>query len=84
MMLFWFNSYSAGLSLYYFFSNLISYVQQIVIKRSINEEKLLSKLNENQKKPVKKSKFMERMEQMSKQSAAQQKALKQNKGGQRR
>jgi len=79
MMLVWFNSYSAGLSLYYFFSNVISYLQQMVIKRSIDDEKILAKLNENQKKPVKKSKFQERLEQMSKQTAAQQKALQQQK-----
>lgn len=66
MMLVWFNSYAAGLSVYYFFSNVISYLQQIVIKRSIDEEKILNKLKENQKKPVKKSKFQERLELMAK------------------
>ncbi|MFA6125973.1 MAG: membrane protein insertase YidC [Bacteroidales bacterium] len=71
MMLVWFNSYAAGLSVYYFFSNVISYLQQIVIKRSINEEKILNKLKENQKKPVKKSKFQERLELMAKQRGVQ-------------
>lgn len=71
MMLVWFNSYAAGLSVYYFFSNVISYIQQIVIKRSINEEKILNKLKENQKKPVKKSKFQERLEIMAKERGVQ-------------
>jgi YidC/Oxa1 family membrane protein insertase len=71
MMLAWFNSYAAGLSVYYFFSNVISYLQQIVIKRSINEEKILNKLKENQKKPVKKSKFQERLELMAKERGVQ-------------
>jgi len=72
MMLVWFNSYAAGLSLYYFFSNVISYLQQILIRRTINEEKLLEKMNQNQKKPVKKSRFQERLETLQKQQAAQQ------------
>ncbi len=71
MMLAWFNSYAAGLSVYYFFSNVISYLQQIIIKRSINEEKILNKLKENQKKPVKKSKFQERLELMAKERGVQ-------------
>jgi len=71
MMLVWFNSYAAGLSVYYFFSNVISYLQQIVIKRSIDEEKILNKLKENQKKPVKKSKFQERLELMAKERGVQ-------------
>jgi len=67
MMLVWFNSYAAGLSFYYFVSNLISYLQQLIIKRSINEDKILEQLNQNQKKPKKKSKFQARLEEMSKQ-----------------
>jgi len=71
MMLVWFNSYASGLSLYYFFSNVISYLQQILIRRTINEEKILLKLKENQKKTVKKSKFQERLEQMAKERGVQ-------------
>lgn len=67
MMLVWFNSYASGLSFYYFVSNVISYLQQIIIKRTINEDKLLSKMKENQKKPVKKSNFQARLEEMAKQ-----------------
>jgi YidC/Oxa1 family membrane protein insertase len=49
----------------------ISYLQQIIIKRSIDEEKILNKLKENQKKPVKKSKFQERLELMAKERGVQ-------------
>jgi YidC/Oxa1 family membrane protein insertase len=75
MMLVMFNAYASGLTLYYFFSNVISYLQQIVIRRTINEEKLLRKLTENQKKPgnAKKSKFQERLELMQKQQQSMQK-----------
>jgi YidC/Oxa1 family membrane protein insertase len=73
MMLVWFNSYASGLSLYYFMSNVISYIQQVIFKRSINEDKVLAKLKENQKKPVKKSGFQARLEQMAKERGIQQK-----------
>ncbi len=71
MMLFWFNSYAAGLSVYYFFSNVFSYLQQMIVKRSIDEEKILNKLKENQKKTVKKSKFQERLDQLAKERGIQ-------------
>lgn len=72
MMLVWFNSYASGLSLYYFFSNVFSYIQQVVTKRLVNEDKLLHKLKENQKKPVKKSGFQARLEKMAKEQQAKQ------------
>ena len=65
MMLLWFNSYASGLSFYYFVSNLITFLQMYLIKRSINEEKILAKLNANQKKPQKKSSFQARLEKMA-------------------
>ncbi len=67
MMLVWFNSYASGLSFYYFVSNVISYLQQIIIKRTINEDRILAKIKEHQKKPVKKSSFQTRLEEMAKQ-----------------
>jgi len=66
MMLLFFNSYSSGLSFYYLVSNLITFAQMAIIRRTIDEDKLLKKLNQNQKKPVKKSKFQARLEQMAK------------------
>ncbi len=65
MMLLFFNSYASGLSFYYFVSNVITFLQMWVIKRSINEEKILKKLNQNQKKTQKKSSFQSRLEKMA-------------------
>jgi YidC/Oxa1 family membrane protein insertase len=67
MFLFLFNQYSAGLSLYFFVSTLITILQTYAFRWFTDEEKLLAQLNENKKKPVKKSKFQERLEQMQKQ-----------------
>ena len=67
MMLFWFNNYSAGLSYYYFLSNLITIGQTIIIRRFVDDDAVLAKLNANKKKPKKKSKFQARLEDMAKQ-----------------
>lgn len=66
MFMFFLNSFSSGLTYYYFLANLITILQNEIFRRSINEEKLLAKLNENKKKPVKKSSFQERLEKMAK------------------
>jgi YidC/Oxa1 family membrane protein insertase len=66
MMLLWFNSYASGLSFYYFISNIITFLQMYLIRRNIDEEKILKKLNANQKKPQKKrSTFQSRLEKMA-------------------
>ncbi len=46
----WFNGYSAALSYYYFLSNLISIGQIYLIRKFMDEEKLLKQLQENVKK----------------------------------
>lgn len=56
------NKYSSGLTYYYFLANVITIIQNEIFKRSIDEEKLLQQLNENKKKPVKKSSFQARLE----------------------
>lgn len=66
MFLFIFNQYSAGLSFYFFVSTLISIIQTYAIRATVNEEKLLAQLNENKKKPAKKSGFAARLENMQK------------------
>ena len=73
MMLFWFNNYSAGLSYYYFLSNLITIGQTVIIRRFVDDETVLAKLNANKKKPKKKSKFQARLEEMQKQQQKKQK-----------
>ncbi len=76
MMLFWFNKYSAGLSYYYFLSNLITVGQTLIIRRFVDDDAVLAKLNENKKKPKKKSKFQARLEDMAKQRGYDQKKKK--------
>lgn len=73
MFLFIFNQYSAGLSLYFFVSTLISILQTYAFRWFTNEDKLLAQMNENKKKPIKKSGFQARLEQAQKE---QQRRLK--------
>lgn len=79
MMLFFFNSYGAGLSLYNFISNLVTILIMLVIKRYfIDGDKIHAKIQENKlKEPKKQGKFQrklqEAMEQAEAQKAAQQK-----------
>lgn len=57
------NSYSAALSYYYFLANMVSFGQQWMVRRFfINEDTLLRQIEENKKKPVKKSSFQQKME----------------------
>ncbi|MGY5354585.1 membrane protein insertase YidC [Wenyingzhuangia sp. IMCC45467] len=80
MMLFFFNNYASGLSLYYFVSNLLTLSIMFVIKNYvIDEEKILAKIHENRKKPKKTSKFKQRLDEAMKQAQAQQEAQKKRK-----
>ena len=81
MFLFIFNNYASGLSYYYFVSLLITIIQTYIFRKCINEEKVLAKLKENQKKPRKKSGFMARLEEAQRQ---QQAALKRQQQQRRR
>jgi YidC/Oxa1 family membrane protein insertase len=62
-----FNNFSSGLSYYYFLANMITFGQMLVIKRTINEDKLRARIAENQKKTIKKSSFQKKLEEMAKQ-----------------
>ncbi|MFM9052011.1 MAG: membrane protein insertase YidC, partial [Bacteroidota bacterium] len=66
MFLGFFNSYAAGLSYYYLLSNIFGFGQQYLFKAFTNEEEIHRKIQENKKKPVKKSSFQQRLEQMAK------------------
>lgn len=70
MFLFIFNSYTSALSYYYFLANVTTFAQIAIIKRFVNDDDLLKKLNDNKKKPVKKSKFQAKLEEMAKQKAS--------------
>lgn len=78
VMLVFFNNYASGLSLYYFISNLITIGIMLVIKNYIiDEKKILAKIEANKKKPKKKGKFAQKMQDMMKQ--AEEKKRLQNK-----
>ncbi len=67
MFLGFFNNYASGLSFYYFLANIITFSQMFLIRRYVNEDAIRAKLQANKKKPVKKSKFQARLEEMAKQ-----------------
>lgn len=71
MFLFILNSYSSGLSYYYFLANLITIGQTYVIRAFVDEDKIRMQLQVNKKKPVKKSNFQKRLEDMAKQRGVQ-------------
>jgi YidC/Oxa1 family membrane protein insertase len=65
VMLFMFNGFAAGLSFYYFLSNVVSIGQTLFIKNFIvNEEKILEKINTHMSKPMKKSKWQKKLEEI--------------------
>ena len=61
------NNFSSGLTYYYFLANMITWGQNVISKRFIDEDKVLATLEENRKKPVKKSKWQQRLEDAAKQ-----------------
>ena len=80
MMLFFFNKFASGLSLYYLAANVVSMGQMLFIKQFlVDDEKIRAKIEENKAKPRKKSSFQERLEQMQKEQAAKTKEIKANK-----
>ncbi|HMQ00763.1 MAG TPA: membrane protein insertase YidC, partial [Cyclobacteriaceae bacterium] len=67
------NSFPAALSFYYFVSNLVTFAQQAIIRKFVDEDKIRKILDENRKRNVnkKKSAFQLRLEEAMK--AGQQK-----------
>jgi YidC/Oxa1 family membrane protein insertase len=60
-----FNNLPAALTWYYTISNTITLILQVIIQKYIiNHDKIMDRINENRKKPVKKSKMAERIEAM--------------------
>ena len=80
ILMFVLNSFPAALSFYYFCSNLITFGQQAIIRRFVDDEKIHKKLQENKirNKDKKKSKFQARIEEAMKVSQEKQ---QQRKGG---
>ena len=75
MMLFFFNNYASGLSLYYFISNTITIGIMLVIKNYIiDEKKIHAQIQENKTKDKPQSKFQKKMQEMMEQAEAQKKS----------
>jgi YidC/Oxa1 family membrane protein insertase len=67
-LLFIFNRLPSALTWYYTVSNIVTLALQFVIQNYIiDHDKILAKIEQNRKKPKKKSKWQERMEQMQEQ-----------------
>ncbi len=73
MFMFILNNFSAALTYYYFLANLITLGQNFFFKRFTDEEAILKKINSKQTKTPKKSKWQQRMENMTKQQQQLQK-----------
>jgi YidC/Oxa1 family membrane protein insertase len=63
MFLFFLNSNAAALSYYYFISNMITFGQMALMRRFVDEKAIRAKIEDNKKKPVKTSGFLQRLEQ---------------------
>ncbi len=76
------NTFSAGLSFYYFVSNLVTFAQQAIIKRFVDEDKIKAVMDDHKKKMLtsggtgKKSSFMSKLEQAMKASEEARKSSK--------
>ena len=72
IFLFVLNRFSAGLTFYYFISNLVTFAQQAIIRRFVDEDKIKAIMEENKKKNAlnggKKSRFMSKLEEAMKAS----------------
>ena len=64
------NGYPAGLNYYYFLANMMTFLQQYIIRLMVDDKKIHAQIQENKKKPDEKKKqggFQARMEEMMRQ-----------------
>jgi YidC/Oxa1 family membrane protein insertase len=71
MFLFILNGYASGLSYYYFLANVFTIGQIYIFRMMIDEDKIRAQIMINKKKPVVKSKFQQKLEDMAKQKGIQ-------------
>ena len=76
MFLGFFNNYASALSYYYFLANIFTFSQMYFMRRFVDDERILAQLEENKKKPRKKSKFQKKLEEMQKKQQDQIKGKK--------
>ncbi|MBO9671881.1 MAG: membrane protein insertase YidC [Sphingobacteriaceae bacterium] len=69
------NSYPAGLNYYYFLANLMTFGQQFLIRKMVDDEKIHALIQQNKARPVdekkKKSKFQQRLDDYMRQQQQQ-------------
>ena len=72
------NNVAAGLNYYYFVANMMTFGQQWLIRKFVDDSKLHKQIQENKKKPAsaKKSNFQQKLEDMQKAREKQLKAKK--------
>jgi YidC/Oxa1 family membrane protein insertase len=67
MFLGFFNDFAAALSYYYFVATMVTFGQQYLMRRFVDEKAILAKIEQNKKKPPpKKSNFQRKLEKMAK------------------
>jgi len=71
MFLFILNGYASGLSYYYFLANVFTIGQIYIFRMMIDEDKIRAQIMINKKKPIVKSKFQQKLEDMAKQKGVQ-------------
>ena len=75
MMLFWFNDYASGLCYYYLLSNIFTIIQTLLIRWTLDDDKIRAKMSAHAKNTKgKKSRFQQRYEELMKQQEAMAKA----------
>jgi len=71
MLLVIFNNFSSALSYYFLLSNAITLGQTLLIRNFVDDDAIHRKLKENKKKPAKKSKWQQRLEEAQKKRGVQ-------------
>jgi YidC/Oxa1 family membrane protein insertase len=68
-----FNSFPSALTYYYLLVNLITFSQMWIFRMTVNEKKIRQKIQVQMSKPMKKSKWQQRLEDLQKQQQQMQK-----------
>ena len=66
MFLGFFNDFASALSYYYFIATMVTFGQQYLMRRFVDEDAILKKIEHNKKKPQKKSSFQKMLDQKMK------------------
>lgn len=66
MFLGFFNDFASALSYYYFIATMVTFGQQYLMRRFVDEDAILKKIEHNKKKPQKKSAFQKMLDQKMK------------------